>query len=330
MPRSQLLQEMMKELNQYKKEQSVINQTNSELLQRITKELGDYKKEHHIPNIESKNNTNKSIAESNTNILVIKTTQTSMLKKLFKIISELVGDEECSLVFTAKNSSNEKDDNNAGGLCITKLTENKSVLVKLELGADNFEYFKCGEQKLKIGINICSLYRALYFFGNDPIVIYLKKNNDQSLCITSFEKYENGLDDGIKINLADLSDWEIPIPKFKLKNKITTSSKKLHKVCKRIKKSSDFIEIFLNNNGKIIFLEQDENINSTNLNEIKGIYEINPLMIFSRCHEISKSIDLFMKNDYPLITMINIGNLGKLYVYISPIERVPASNSEKN
>ena len=85
-----------------------------------------------------------------------------------KIIESDADDEEKPL---KKNGKNKK---NTGGLSILRLTEDKSILIKLNLDAINFEYFRCDEPKITIGVDMHNLH-ALLKSGNDddPIILYM-------------------------------------------------------------------------------------------------------------------------------------------------------------
>ena len=53
---------------------------------------------------------------------------------------------------------------------------------------------------------------------------------------------------------------------------------------------------------------------------VQGVYELRNLMNFSKCNKLCNTIELYLKNDFPLVLVISVATLGKMYVFLSPIE----------
>ena len=52
---------------------------------------------------------------------------------------------------------------------------------------------------------------------------------------------------------------------------------------------------------------------------VQGVYELRHLMGFSKCNKLCPTIDIYLKNEFPLVLIISIATLGKMYVFLSPI-----------
>ena len=51
----------------------------------------------------------------------------------------------------------------------------------------------------------------------------------------------------------------------------------------------------------------------------KAAFDIQYLLLFSNASNLSKTVHLYLKNDYPLILSYKIGTLGELKFIISPV-----------
>lgn len=318
----------------------------------------------------SKNDSKKSKkysskkSKKNEKILEIKTTQTGAFKQVIERISNVISD--CSLVFIPPDDIDEENNDNeyyeeideeptkkskkksklkkkiskkvTGGIRILRLTEDKSILIKLNLDASNFEYFRCDEPKITIGIDMHHFHALLKMINDDyPMILYMNRDDRSILYIRSFnETDENSEETDIEISLMEITNLEMPIPQTTFQNKITMASDKFHTICKHLNNNSTFVEITSINNeilfrgqnegGKVTMSYKDANFNNKKKNKaeqvVQGMYELRNLMVFSKCNKLCNTIDIYLKNDFPLVLVISVATLGKMYVFLSPIENV--------
>jgi hypothetical protein len=74
-----------------------------------------------------------------------------------------------------------------------------------------------------------------------------------------------------------------------------------------------------NENSNIeIRLHDDNNTRLNNTDIVQGIFDLKYLVSISKCNKLCHTIDLYLTNDYPLILIIDVGSLGKMYVFIAP------------
>ena len=281
-------------------------------------------------------------------ILEIKTSQTGAIKQVIERISNVISD--CCIVFLpyddGKNSNeSDKDDGtktkkNTGGIRILRLTEDKSILIKLNLDAPNFDSFRCDEPKITIGVDMSNFYAALKTINdNDPIILYMNRDNRNSLYIRSLnQSNESSEETDIEIFLMEITNPDLPLPQTDFQSKIIMKSEKFHTACKQLHNSATFVEI-TSIDDQISFKGQSEgakisksyrDINQNKprnkkdkKNIIQGVYELRNLMGFSKCNKLCDIIEIYLKNDFPLVLVISIANLGKMYVFLTPIEDPP-------
>lgn len=251
-------------------------------------------------------------------------------------------DESKSKTRRNKRSSSEEDEvkvkkttspkKNPGGIRIVRLTEDKNILVKLTLAADKFDYFICEEPKITIGVDMQNLFAYLKMVNDDdPLILYMNRDNRNILYIRSLSEKSEEKD--IEINLMDISNPERPIRKTKFNNVVTMASDKFHSICKSLSTNSTFVEI-VSSGGEISFRGQNEGGKATmtykdpnykpkdNVEQelVQGVYVLRNLLYFSKCNKLCTTIVIYLKNDFPLVLMISIATLGKMYVFLTPID----------
>ena len=57
--------------------------------------------------------------------------------------------------------------------------------------------------------------------------------------------------------------------------------------------------------------------NSKNI--VQGIFDLKFLVLFTKCTNLSTSIELYLKDDYPLIIRYQVANLGEVKLCLAPI-----------
>jgi len=234
------------------------------------------------------------------------------------------------------STSDKTKKKNTGGIRILRLTEDKSILIKLNLDAIHFEHFRCDEPKITIGVDMHMLHALLKMVNDDdPIILYMNRDNRSALYIRSLnENNESTEETDIEIYLMEIGNPEMPIPQTEFQNKITMASDKFHTICKHLNNNSTFVEITSINNeilfrgqnegGKVTMSYKDINYNSKKKDKpdqvVQGVYELRNLMGFSKCNKLCSAIEIYLKNDFPLVLVISVASLGKMYVFLSPIE----------
>jgi proliferating cell nuclear antigen PCNA len=276
-------------------------------------------------------------------ILEIKIASTGAFKQVIERISNVVSD--CSIDFLPqgegenenKKKKSEKSKKVGGGIRIFHFTEDRSIIIKLKLDAANFDYFRCDEPKITIGVDMHQFYSMIKTISDDyPMVMYMNRDNRGILYIRSFdednnEKISEGTD--IEIKLIEINNTEVSIPKKSFQSRVIIASDKLHTICKHLNNNSLSVEItsvndeilFIgeNDGGKVTMTYKDNNIKEKNIKSnqvVQGKYELKNLMIFSKCNKLCNTIGIYLRNDYPLVLAIPVANLGKMYVFIAPIE----------
>jgi len=251
------------------------------------------------------------------NILEFHTVQASAFRILIEALKEILTD-----------ANFEFDEH---GLKIVAMDSSHTVLVHLRINSENLEKYFC-KKKLLLGINLLNFYKLMKIMGNNDILkLYV---TDENTCFLNIE-IENSDKNSItkfKLNLMDLNDTKLEVPSPEFESVITMPSIDFQKICRDMSNIAEEIEIksvgkqlifscdgqfahqetcIGSSNNGLTFHHSDENI-------IQGIYSLKYLVLFSKCTNLCNSVELFLKNDYPLITKYNIASLGEIKLCLAP------------
>lgn len=154
----------------------------------------------------------KELRKRGSKIFVIATDQISTLRNVFKYIKKITS--QCCITVTAS------------GIKLMKLSNDKTILIKLLLYAAQFDIFIC-DTTISIGLSITDFYKTLkQFDDHNHIEIYMNKHNHDTLYLHNLTKDHNTF-----IHTLDLTETNIPIPVTKFKHVIEIESSIFYKIC---------------------------------------------------------------------------------------------------
>jgi proliferating cell nuclear antigen len=254
-----------------------------------------------------------------TNSLEIKTVQATAFKILIEALKELLIDTTVEF--------------DATGMKIIAMDTSHIVLVHLKLDAANFEYYHC-PNKIVIGINMLNMHKLIKTINsNDTLTIFMDSHDMNHLGI----KIENGEKNSkttYKLNLLDLDNNPIHIDATEFNSMITLPSSDFQKICRDMSNLSPFVEIKNVNNQLIFNCKGDfccqETVicdNDTGLNTIQcknsheivqGIFKLKYLVLFTKCTNLCNTVEIYLKNDYPLIIKYSVASLGEIKLCLAP------------
>ena len=254
-------------------------------------------------------------------VMYLRTVQSSAIRVLIEALKEILTDT--NLEFDSEN------------IKVIAMDPSHTVLVHLLLNSNKFERYYC-PNKLLVGINTINLFKLIKALqNNDILTLFIEKNNTNQLGI----RMENGEANQItqyKMNLMDLNQDNISIPPIEFESVITLPSNNFQKICRDMFNLSDNIEI-TTYGQQITFkckgdiADQETSIGQSqssgmslvkneNQNEIiQGMFSLKYLVLFTKCTNLSSSIELYLKNDYPLIIRYQVANLGEVKLCLAPV-----------
>jgi|UniRef100_A0A6C0CHD4 proliferating cell nuclear antigen len=251
------------------------------------------------------------MANNNNYILEIKTIQASTIKSVIDAMKEILMDVNL-----------EFDEN---GLKIVALDNTHIVLIHLKLHADKFEKYYC-LKKLYVGINMLKFHMLIKTIQNGDILSLFIHKNDPNILGITIENNEKNVKTTYKLSMLDIDVVNVDIPPADFNTIITMPSAYLQKIIRDMHNLAEYIEI-KNIGGKLILSCQGEfccqetvlatetqNIqikNNDNTQEIiQGVFSLKYLSIFTKCTNLCSTVEIYLKNSYPIILQYTIASMG--------------------
>ena len=253
-------------------------------------------------------------------IFNIKTVQTGAIRILIESLKEILNDANFTI------------DKNGIKLVATDSTCN--VLVHMKLIADKFEYFLCNK-KINIGLNLSNFYKLIKTMSNnDTLTLFMEKNDENQLGIKIHNDEKNS-QTTYKLNLLDIENKELNIPAAEFDSELTFPSNDFQKIIRDMINISDKIDVKSIGNKLVLSCNGDFASQETVLGEtdngvqfsscksseypIQGLYSLKYLILFTKCTNLCNIINIYIKNDYPLIIKYNIASIGDIKLCLSPL-----------
>ena len=246
-------------------------------------------------------------------ILEIKTIQASTIKSVIDAMKEILMDVNL-----------EFDEN---GMKIVALDNTHIVLIHLKLHAEKFESYYC-MKKLYVGINMLKFHMLIKTIQNGDILSLFIHKDDPNILGITIENNEKNVKTTYKLSMLDIDVVNVDIPPADFNTIITMPSAYLQKIIRDMHNLAEYIEI-KNIGGKLILSCQGEfccqetilatetqNIqikNNENTQEIiQGIFSLKYLSIFTKCTNLCSTVEIYLKNAYPIILQYSIASMGSV------------------
>lgn len=264
---------------------------------------------------------------ANGNLFEIKTVQSGAFRTLIEALKEIL--TEANLEFDSQ------------GVKIMAVDETHTVLVYLRLYSDRFETYYCPAKHV-LGVNMIYLFKLIKTMGNsDSLTLYLPASNPNKLGIR-MENAEKSTVTNYFLKLFDTDVEDIQIPALNFTSIIHMPSLDLQKICRDMNALGEKLDVEITSSGTDLifkcmgdFAEQEtiisENNNSnmkvhrgnsasTGLEIVQGIFQLKHLVLFTKCTSLCPSIELYLKNDFPLILRYTVANLGEVKLVLAPMK----------
>jgi len=255
-------------------------------------------------------------------LLELKTVQATTFKQLVDALKEILMDVNLEFDKT--------------GLKIVAMDTTHVVLVHLKLDADKFEEYFC-EKKIYVGINMLKLHMLIKTIGNgDIMTLFIEKSDANNLGIR-IENSEKRVRTTYKLAMLDINAVEYEIPPVDFPTIITMPSNDLQKIIRDMHNLADNIEIrYLENQLRfsckgdfvkqetILGTDKNQNLNivksDNTLEIIQGIYSSKYLTMFTKCTNLYNIVEVYLKNNFPLILKYQVASLGEIKLCLAQQE----------
>ena len=252
-------------------------------------------------------------------ILEIKTIQSSAIRILVEALKEILTDTNIFFDET--------------GIKLMTTDSTKTVLIHMKLENNNFESYYC-EKDILCGVSMVNLFKLIKTIGNnDTLTLYIKKNNINKLGI-KINNDDKKTQTVYELNLLDIPDEKIDIPAVEFETELSLPSSDFQKLIKDMVNIGDSVDIrsvgetlILNCQGD--FASQETTLTATQNGlqfiqsnpaekTIQGLFSLKYLVLFTKCTNMCQQIQLYIKNDYPLIVQYSVASLGYIKMCLAP------------
>ena len=213
------------------------------------------------------------------------------------------------------------------GIILRMTDSNKKILIDIDMQADNFVQYKYKlNNPTSIGLNFSHFYKMVKNIKKkDSVVLFIDEEKETELGIRVIPKEKNRVTTSY-VKIQNLQSLDIELPEG-YSNSIIIPSNEYIKMIKdlnnigghniSISSSNNLIRFACNSNGvysrDIIFGDNDDD-------EEKEIvlqdFETEQLIRISKVAGLSTQIQIYQSENLPILFKSNIGNLGKIYVYL--------------
>ena len=260
-------------------------------------------------------------ANANGNIFEIKTVQSGAFRTLIEALKEILTEANIEV--------------DPQGIKIMAVDETHTVLVYMRLHSDKFETFYCPAKHV-LGVNMIYFFKLIKTMGNnDSLTLYLPANNPNKLGIR-MDNAEKSTVTNYFLKLFDTDVEDIQIPSLNFTSIIHMPSVDLQKICRDMNALGEKLDVEITSSATdlifkcigdfvdgetVILSESQTGVKVQKLGSsteiVQGIFELKYLTMFTKCTNLCPSIELYLKNDYPLVLRYMVANLGEIRLVLA-------------
>lgn len=219
------------------------------------------------------------------------------------------------------------------------------ILVNLSLDAENFQVYKFTQNEKKyIGINTVHLHKCVKTIKKkDSLDLFIDEKEPNELGIRVFPKENNGRVTLSKVKIQNMQyiDTELPLgygkPVIVPSSEYQKMTKEMNSIGSTIKISSKgfmikFISDPSGTYSKVVTFGDNVSDEDTDSEEEEYTqdFETEKLNRITKIAGLSSNMQIYLKEDLPLLFKSSVGNLGKISIYIKSKEQINSDNTVMN
>ncbi len=214
------------------------------------------------------------------------------------------------------------------GIILRMTDSNKKILIDIDLQADSFvQYkYKSSAPVTSIGLNFSHFYKMVKNIKKkDSVVLFIEEDKQTELGIRVIPKEKNRVTTSF-VKIQNLQSLDIELPGG-YNNSIIVPSNEYIKMIKdlnnigghniTISSTNNVIRFSCSSNGvysrDIMFGETEDDEEKENVSQE---FETEQLTRISKVAGLSSQIQIYQSSELPILIKSNVGNLGKIFVYL--------------
>ena len=251
-------------------------------------------------------------------ILEFKTVQSNAMRTLVEVLKDVLND--INIIFDET------------GIKIMAMDGSHVALIHMKLYAEKFEYYHC-KHKINVGLAMGAWYKLMKTINNsDTVLMFIDQDNNHELGI-QIENADKNTSTTFMLKLLDVDDNELVIPDVEINCVITMPSNDFQRMCRDMSNIADTVQLTSTPLGLIFkcegdFARQETLIGETthglifkkndNEDNISGKFALKYINLFTKSTNLCNTIEIYLKEDYPLILKYNVANLGEIRFCLAP------------
>ena len=251
-------------------------------------------------------------------VVYLKTVQSGAFRTLVEVLKDVLND--INVIFDST------------GMKIMAMDGSHVALIHMKLEADKFETYHC-KRKINIGVSVMSWFKLMKTVSNnDTVSMFIEENNTNELNI-SIENSDKNSHTTFALKLLDIDEEELNIPDVDIDCIVTMPSNDFQRLCRDMLNISETVEITSDEDSLKFHCDGDFakqttiigeathglTFSKTNKDEIiSGKFALKYINLFTKSTNLCNTIELYLKNDYPLILKYQVANLGEIKYCLAP------------
>ena len=245
--------------------------------------------------------------------LYVQTIQSASVRTLVEVMKELL--RECNIVATED------------GLSVVSVCSKKCSIVSLKLDASKFEEYYCPEE-MHLGVEMLNLFKLIKTVTTtDLLTLYVTKADPNQLGI-EIENTDKRIKTTFELKLLEIDYDELTIGDADFESVITIPSAFFQSLMRNMSNIGEYVTIRSKGDCLQFICDGDVASQTTEVGEtcgtgamftkstsdvIEALYALKYLVIFTKATALSNTLELLMKNDYPMIILrYAVATLGEL------------------
>lgn len=220
------------------------------------------------------------------------------------------------------------------GVRIAATDVSACVLVHLRLDASKFERYHCA-RPLSLGLNVIHLSKLLKTVtSSDTLGLFVDEADINRLGIR-VENSEKKTRTTYHLNLLDLAHEPISIDRASFDVTITLPAPDFSKMVRDMSSIAEHVEVRAVGRQIVFKCSGDFASQETVVADsgtpaeqpgadaiVQGVYSLKCLCTFAKCTALSPSVDLLMRNDFPLVVRYSVASLGEIKLCLAHVTGV--------
>jgi proliferating cell nuclear antigen len=166
--------------------------------------------------------------------------------------------------------------------------------------------------------------------NNDVLSIFIREDNNNELGIRIENREKNTVTESY-LKMLEISEEKLDIPDIQYDSVISMPSVDLQKYCRDLSIISNVVNIsnvnssfILESKGdfasqRIVIGETQNGLIFSKKNQnVSELFDLKYLNSFTKSTNLCSTVEIFLKEEYPLVIEYNVANLGKLQYCLAP------------